>query len=100
MTHGPSPQIFQFENNPKINYPRIFAKRSLGFFVIKLQSPNFQEDSWFLKIFPNIPLATFQKLHIGPQNSFRHIFAIATPILVILASKFSESLPLSFYPFI
>jgi hypothetical protein len=54
----------------------------------------------FLKIIPDIPLATFQKLQIGPQNSFRHIFATATPISAILVPKFLESFTLSFHAFI
>jgi hypothetical protein len=54
----------------------------------------------FSKIFPKIPLATFQKLQRGLRNSFRHIFATATPNSVILSPKFLESLPLSFYAFI
>jgi hypothetical protein len=52
-------EILNSKINLKINYPGKFAKRPLDFFVIKPQSPNFQEDSWFKKIFPNIPLATF-----------------------------------------
>jgi hypothetical protein len=61
VVHDPwtKPTEFSVKNNPKINYPRKFAKRALGFFIIKPQSPNFLEDLWFLKIFPNIPLATF-----------------------------------------
>jgi hypothetical protein len=61
---GPRPMdqahgILSSKMNPEINYPRNFAKRPLDFMVIKSQSPNFQEDPWFSKIFPNIQLATF-----------------------------------------
>jgi hypothetical protein len=92
--------ILSSKINPKINYLENFAKRPLGFIVIRPQFPNSQEDPWFLKIFPNIHLATFPKLQIGPQNSFHHIFATTTPTLAILAPKFSESLPLLFYALI
>jgi hypothetical protein len=82
QAHG----ILSSKINLKIIYPRKFARRPLGFFVIKLQSPNFQEDPWFSKIFPNISLATFQKFQIGPYNFF-------FPYLWNRNSDFGDSLP-------
>jgi hypothetical protein len=45
-------------------------------------------------------LATSRKYKKVPTTSFHHIFATVTPISVIIAPKFSESLPLSSYAFI
>jgi hypothetical protein len=64
-------------------------------------SPQISKDTLgFSKIVLDISLATFQKLQISPQNYFRHIFATATPILVILAPKFLKYFTLSFHAFI
>jgi hypothetical protein len=51
---GPGPvdqahEILSSKINPKINYPEKFAKRTLGFLVIKPQSTNFQEDPLIFK---------------------------------------------------
>jgi hypothetical protein len=54
----------------------------------------------FLKIIPDIALATSRNYKYVPITSFRHIFATVTPNPVILVPKFSESLPLSSYAFI
>jgi hypothetical protein len=84
----------------KINYLRKFAKRVVGFFVIKPQSIKILRRPLVFEIFPKMPLTTFQKFQIGPITSFCHIFATVTPISVILVPKLSESLPLSSYAFI
>jgi hypothetical protein len=80
--------------NLKPENPHHFAERPLGFFVIKAQSTNNS------KITKNIPSHFTEITKKIPATSFRHIFAIVTPISAILAPKFSESLPLSSYAFI
>jgi hypothetical protein len=49
---------------------------------------------------PDIALPLPEIYKYIPITSFRHIFATVTPVSVILAPKFSESLHLSFYAFI
>jgi hypothetical protein len=97
---GRSVRFSYWKINPKPENPRHFVERPLYFFKIKPQSMNFQEEPWFLKYFQKMPIATFQKFQIGPIISFRHIFTTVILILVILAPKFLESLPLSSYAFI
>jgi hypothetical protein len=58
------------------------------------------ETFGFLKIIPDMPVATNRNYKLAPITSFHHIFATATPISVTLTPKFSESLSLSFYAFI
>jgi hypothetical protein len=48
----------QFKNKSKNSYFGKFAKRPLGFFEISPLSTKFKEDPWFLKIIPDIALAT------------------------------------------
>jgi hypothetical protein len=74
---GPGPhvvdlvhRIFHCKINTKINYPRKFAKRPLGCFVIKPQSTKILRRPLVFKIFPKMPVATFQKFQIGPYNFF------------------------------
>jgi hypothetical protein len=60
---GPRPvdqahRILSSETNLKFDYSRNFAKRPLGFFEIKQPSTKFQEGPRFLKIIPNLALAT------------------------------------------
>jgi hypothetical protein len=66
----PIHQIFYGKINLKINYREKFAKRPLGFFVIKQQSMKILRRPLVFKIFPKIPQATFQKLQKGPRNFF------------------------------
>jgi hypothetical protein len=54
QAHG----IVSSKINPKFDYSRNFTKRPLDFFDIKPQSTKFQEDPWFLKIIPDLTLAT------------------------------------------
>jgi hypothetical protein len=65
-----SMRFFHSKINLKINYPGNFAKRPLGFFVIKPQSLKFPRRPLVFEIFPKIPQATFQKFQIGPYNFF------------------------------
>jgi hypothetical protein len=54
-------RILSSKINLKINYPEKFAKRHLGFLVIKPQSMNFKEDPpRFSKIILDIALGTFK----------------------------------------
>jgi hypothetical protein len=53
-----------------------------------------------LKIILDIALGTSRNYKKVPTTSLHDIFANVTPILAILAPKFSESLPLSSYEFI
>jgi hypothetical protein len=96
----PVHRIFGWKIILKSINPCHFAKGPYSY-SISTHSPQISKDTLaFLKIILDIPLATFQKLQISPQNSLRHIIATATPILVILAPKFSESFTLSFHAFI
>jgi hypothetical protein len=91
---------FPLKNKSQPKIQSSFAKIPLSLLEIKTHSTISITEPWNLKIISNIVLATLQKLQIGPQNPFRHIFATATPIWAILASKFSEYFTLSFYAFI
>jgi hypothetical protein len=51
-------RILSSKINLKFDYFGNFAKRPLDFFEIKLQSTEFPEDLWFLKIIPDLALAT------------------------------------------
>jgi hypothetical protein len=93
-------RISLYKINPELENPHHFAMNPLGFFVINPQSTKNPRRPLVFKIFSKIPLATFQKLQKIPATSFHHIFATVTLISVILAPKFSESLPLSSYAFI
>jgi hypothetical protein len=102
---GPRPvdqahEILSSKINPKINYPRKFAKRPLSFFVIKPQSPKLPRRPLVFKIFPKISLSTSRNYKQAPITLCRHIFATVTLISIVLTPKFSESLPLLSYAFI
>jgi hypothetical protein len=57
-------------------------------------------DPWFLEN-NSKRVPSLRKIHKNsPETSEFHIFSTITPNLVILASKFSESLLISFYAFI
>jgi hypothetical protein len=48
------------------------------------------ETFGFLKIIPDMPVATNRNYKLAPITSFHHIFATATPISATLTPKFSE----------
>jgi hypothetical protein len=98
---GPSPPYFPIEKKFCAGKSPLILQLAPCPFVKSSHSPRkFQEGPWFSKINSSLALATFQKLQKVAATSFRHIFATVTPISVILAPKFSESLPLSYYAFI
>jgi hypothetical protein len=76
--------IFPLKKVPRWKIPTNFVVSTLPFCEINPQSTNFQEDPWFSKIIPNMPLATFQKFQIGPYNFF-------SPYLRNRNSDFSDS---------
>jgi hypothetical protein len=98
---GLGPRVFLQQNNSlKIPFPDTLHLGPSSF-PKSIRNPHiYRKPLRLSKIFPKIPLATFQKLQIGPWNSFWHIFATVTPNSVILSPEFLESLPLSFYAFI
>jgi hypothetical protein len=79
---------------------RHFALRPLIFSKINIQPTYLHEAPRIFKNISKIPLASFQKLQIGPWTSFHHIITTVTPNSVTLSPEFLEALPLSFYAFI
>jgi hypothetical protein len=77
--------LFPLKNKSQLKIQSSFIKSPLSLLEIMPQSTISITEPWNPKIIPNIALATFQKLQIGHQNSFRHTFATATLISVILA---------------
>jgi hypothetical protein len=95
-----STSFFLTKISPKSIIPDSFAKKPLGFSKINPQSMISQLDPWFLKNnSKRVPI--LRKIHKNsPKISKFHIFSTTTPNPVILASKFLDSLLLSFYAFI
>jgi hypothetical protein len=91
---------FPLENNLKSNIPCHFAKMPMFLSNINPQSTKNLRRPLVFETFPKIPLATSRNYKKVPAISFLHIFTTITPISVILAPKFLESLPLSSYAFI
>jgi hypothetical protein len=100
MARGPSPRDFLHKNKPEKSFFWEFCKKVPGLLSNQPAVRDFSDRPLVLKN-NSKKVPSLRKIHKNsPETSKFHIFSTTTPNPVILAPKFSESLPLSFYAFI
>jgi hypothetical protein len=104
LVHVPwteSTAIFPLKNKSENELSREICKEAPRFLCNQAAvHKNYEKTPGFQNISKNTPRYFPEIPKKIPATSFCHIFATVTPISVILAPKFSESLPLSSYALI